>query len=68
MNVGFIFVLIVMLFVIGLFDVMNGYVLWLIFNIIFCVFLKSIFLFVINVLFKIFDVFVINFFKCWFVV
>lgn len=64
MNVGFIFVLIVMLFVIGLFDVMNGYVLWLIFNIIFCVFLKSIFLFVINVLFKIFDVFVINFFKC----
>lgn len=68
MNVGFIFVLIVMLFVIGLFDVMNGYVLWLIFNIIFCVFLKSIFLFVINVLFKIFDVFVINFFRCWFVV
>lgn len=64
MNVGFIFVLIVMLFVIGLFDVMNGYVLWLIFNIIFCVFLKSIFLFVINVLFKIFDVFVINFFRC----
>lgn len=62
---GLILELIVILLVIGFDDVINGYVFWFIFSIIFCVFLKSIRLLLLSVLFKIIDVFVIYFLICW---